>query len=183
MLGHLILYSYWRSSAAYRVRIALNLKHLTYELVPVHLLRKGGEHRSKEFMELNPQGLVPVLTDGGRVMRQSGAIIEYLSVYERRLPDVGPETLADLESRWRQGEINVVTVMSVQSLINLAEILPAWCAAQLASTLLVTPSGRVLKEALDRYPASRPTLAPGPGADEMVKAIIAIQSTNSGMAP
>jgi len=112
-----------------------------------------------------------------------GAIVEYLSVYERRLPDVGPETLADLEARWRQGEINIVTVMSVQSLINLAEILPAWCAAQLASTLLVTPAGRVLKEALDRYPASRPTLASGPGADEMVQAIIAIQSTDSGIAP
>ena len=112
-----------------------------------------------------------------------GAIVDYLSVYERRLPDVGPESLADLEFRWRQGEINVITVMSVQSLINLAEILPAWCAAQLASTLLVTPSGRVLKEALDRHPASRPTLAPGPGADEMVRAIIAIQSTDSGIAP
>jgi len=112
-----------------------------------------------------------------------GAAVEYLSVYERRLPEVGPETLADLESRWRQGEINVITVMSVQSLINLAEILPAWCAAQLATTLLVTPAGRVLKEALDRYPASRPTLAAGPGADEMVQAIIAIQSTDSGIAP
>jgi len=112
-----------------------------------------------------------------------GAAVEYLSVYERRLPEVGPETLADLESRWRQGEINVITVMSVQSFINLAEILPAWCAAQLATTLLVTPAGRVLKEALDRYPASRPTLAAGPGADEMVQAIIAIQSTDSGIAP
>jgi uroporphyrinogen-III synthase len=116
-------------------------------------------------------------------LTRRGAIIEYLSVYERRLPDVGPETLADLESRWRQGEINAVTVMSVQSLINLAKILPAWCAAQLATTLLVTPAGRVLKEALDRYPASRPTLASGPGADEMVRAIIAIQSTDSGIAP
>jgi uroporphyrinogen-III synthase len=112
-----------------------------------------------------------------------GATVEYLSVYERCLPQVGPETLADLESRWRQGEINVVTVMSVQSLINLAEILPAWCAAQLATTPLVTPAGRVIKEALDRYPASRPTLAAGPGANEMVQAIIAIHSTDSGIAP
>ena len=107
----------------------------------------------------------------------------YILVSSRRLPGVGPETLADLEARWRQGEINVVTVMSVQSLINLAEILPAWCAAQLTTTPLVTPAGRVLKEALDRYPASRPTLAAGPGADEMVQAIIAIHSTDSGIAP
>ena len=112
-----------------------------------------------------------------------GAVVEYLSVYERHLPEVGPETLADLEARWRQGEINAVTVMSVQSLVNLAELLPTWCTAQLTTTPLVTPAGRVLKEALDRYPASRPTLAAGPGADEMVRAIIAIHSTDSGIAP
>jgi uroporphyrinogen-III synthase len=112
-----------------------------------------------------------------------GARVEYLSVYERRLPNVPPETLTDLESRWRRGEINVVTVMSVQSLVNLVEILPDWCTTQLATTLLVTPAGRVLKEVLIRYPASRPILAPGPGADEMVRAIIAVQSTDSGIAP
>ena len=126
-------------------------------------------------------------TSGRELLAQEltarGATVDYLSVYERHLPEVGPDTLADLESRWRQGEINVVTVMSVQSLSNLAELLPAWCAAQLATTPLVTPAGRVLKEALDRYPASRPTLAAGPGADEMVQAIIAIHSTDSGIAP
>ena len=112
-----------------------------------------------------------------------GATVDYLPVYERHLPAVGPETLADLESRWRQGEINVVTVMSVQSLRNLAKILPAWCSEQLESTPLVTPAGRVLKEALDSHPGSRPILAPGPSADDMVRAIIAIQGTESGIAP
>ena len=73
--------------------------------------------------------------------------------------------------------------MSVQSLANLAELLPPWCAAQLESTPLVTPSGRVIKEALDRFPASRPVLAPGPGADDMVQAIVALHSTDSGIAP
>ena len=116
-------------------------------------------------------------------LSERGATVEYLSVYERRAPEVGAETLADLESRWRQGEISVVTVMSVQSLRNLARILPAWCAAQLESTPLVTPAGRVLKEALDRYPASRPILASGPSANEIVRAIIAIQGTDSGIAP
>ena len=111
-----------------------------------------------------------------------GANVDYLSVYERRLPDVGADTLADLEARWRQGLINVITIMSVQSLANLGELLPAWCADQLESTPLVTPAGRVLKKALDRYPASRPILAPGPGADDMVNTIIALQSTNSGIA-
>jgi maleylacetoacetate isomerase len=72
------LYSYWRSSAAYRVRIALNLKGLAYETVPVHLVNNGGEQHAPEFHDLNPQELVPVLVDGQRVIRQSLAIIEYL---------------------------------------------------------------------------------------------------------
>ena len=109
-------------------------------------------------------------------LRARGAIVNYLSVYERRLPAVGPDMLADIEARWRQGDIAVVTVMSVQSLGNLVELLPEWCRNQLESTPLVTPAGRVLKEALDRYPASRPILASGPQASEMVQAIIALQS-------
>jgi maleylacetoacetate isomerase len=72
------LYSYWRSSAAYRVRIGLNLKGLPYELHPVHLLRDGGEQHTPEFRTTNPQGLVPVLEHGQRMMRQSMAILEYL---------------------------------------------------------------------------------------------------------
>ena len=116
-------------------------------------------------------------------LKARGAIVEYLSVYERRLPRTGAKLATDLEAEWRSGAINVVTVMSVQSLTNLVELLPSWCAAQLESTPLVTPSGRVIKEALDRYPASRPILAPGPGADDMVQAISALQRTDSGIAP
>lgn len=72
------LYSYWRSSASYRVRIALNLKGLAYDLVPVNLVSGAGEQHSPEYRELNPQELVPLLVDGERVIRQSQAIIEYL---------------------------------------------------------------------------------------------------------
>ena len=73
------LYSYWRSSAAFRVRIALNLKHLRYEIVPVNLISSdGGQQHSADFHQVNPQELVPALVDGGRVIRQSLAIIEYL---------------------------------------------------------------------------------------------------------
>ncbi|MGO4222734.1 maleylacetoacetate isomerase [Lysobacter sp. TAF61] len=78
MAEQLRLYSYWRSSAAYRVRIGLNLKGLSYETVPVHLLRDGGEQHAPAFREANPQGLVPVLQHGDRLMRQSVAILEYL---------------------------------------------------------------------------------------------------------
>ncbi len=73
------LYSYFRSSAAYRVRIALNLKGLPYEMVPVHLTKDGGQQRKPEFRALNPQMRVPALAlSGGEVLTQSLAIIEYL---------------------------------------------------------------------------------------------------------
>jgi len=78
MNEQLRLYSYWRSSAAYRVRIALNLKGLPYETVPVHLLRDGGEQHSAQYREHNPQGLIPLLQHGQRNIRQSLAILEYL---------------------------------------------------------------------------------------------------------
>jgi len=72
------LYTYFRSSAAYRVRIALNLKGLAYDAVPVHLLRGGGEQRQEAYRTVNPSGLVPALTDGDVTLTQSLAIIEYL---------------------------------------------------------------------------------------------------------
>lgn len=74
----LTLYSYWRSSAAYRVRIALNLKGLSYRTIPVHLVRQGGEQHGEKFRAVNPQGLVPVLVHKGQRINQSLAICEYL---------------------------------------------------------------------------------------------------------
>ncbi len=73
------LYTYFRSSASYRVRIALNLKGLPCEMVPVHLLRDGGEQLKPEYRKLNADALVPSLAlDDGHVITQSLAIIEYL---------------------------------------------------------------------------------------------------------
>lgn len=72
------LYTYFRSSAAYRVRIALNLKGLDCEQVPVHLVRDGGEHLQAAYRQLNPEALLPTLVDGDAVLSQSLAIIEYL---------------------------------------------------------------------------------------------------------
>lgn len=76
--SQLTLYSYWRSSAAYRVRIALHLKGLNFTTIPVHLVRNGGEQHAESYRLVNPQGLVPVLEHEGRVLTQSMAICEYL---------------------------------------------------------------------------------------------------------
>lgn len=83
------LYSYWRSSASYRVRIALNLKGIEYEYHPVHLVKDGGEQHSDEYTRMHPGELVPTLVDEDNendiVLNQSLAIIEYL---DERFPDV-----------------------------------------------------------------------------------------------
>ena len=78
------LYNYFRSSASYRVRIALNLKGLSYDYIPVHLRRGGGEQYLPTYKAINPQALLPSLEDDGRLLTQSLAIIEYL---EERYPN------------------------------------------------------------------------------------------------
>jgi maleylpyruvate isomerase len=72
------LYDYFRSSAAYRVRIGLNLKGLAYQSIPVHLVRDGGAQLTPEYRAVNPSALVPALEDGDAVITQSLAILEYL---------------------------------------------------------------------------------------------------------
>jgi len=76
------LYTYYRSTAAFRVRIALNIKTLRYETLSKHL--RHGEHRTPEFLAVNPQGLIPALDDEGTIISQSLAIIEYL---EEKYPE------------------------------------------------------------------------------------------------
>lgn len=77
------LYSYWRSTASWRVRLVLEIKQLDYQIVPVHLLRDGGEQHQAAYRAINPLGLVPSLRDGDWQLSQSGAICDYL---ERRHP-------------------------------------------------------------------------------------------------
>lgn len=79
------LYTYFRSSAAYRVRIALNLKGLAYQSVPVHLLKGGGEQLQDSYRAINPGAMVPSLQDGDATLTQSLAILEYL---EEVYPDI-----------------------------------------------------------------------------------------------
>ena len=89
----LVLYHYWRSSAAYRVRIALNLKGLPYKAVPVHLVKDGGQQHQKSFLAVNPQGLVPVLLQQGQAISQSMAICEYLDECFKQNPLLPQEPL------------------------------------------------------------------------------------------
>lgn len=88
------LYTFFRSSASYRVRIALNLKGLKYEQVAIHLRRGGGEQLMPAYKALNPQALVPTLEDNGRILTQSLAIIEYLEETHAN-PSLLPKDPAD----------------------------------------------------------------------------------------
>lgn len=89
------LYSYFRSSAAYRVRIALNLKGIGYETQSIHLVKDGGHNKRPEFRAINPQMRVPVLvTTAGEVLIQSLAIIEYLDETHPQPPLLPKDPLA-----------------------------------------------------------------------------------------
>jgi maleylacetoacetate isomerase len=88
------LHTYFRSSAAYRVRIALNLKGLPYEAVPVHLVRHGGEQLTDEYRALNPSALVPTFQDDAATITQSMAIVEYLDETHPAVPLLPADPLA-----------------------------------------------------------------------------------------
>jgi maleylpyruvate isomerase len=94
------LYSYFRSSAAFRVRIALNLKGVDYETVPVHLIQDGGHNRRPEYRAINPQMRIPALiAPGGEVLIQSLAIIEYLEETHPDPPLLPKDPLARARAR------------------------------------------------------------------------------------
>jgi maleylacetoacetate isomerase len=112
-----VLYDYWRSSACYRVRIALNLKGQRYVQKPVHLVRDGGEQHSAEHRARNPQEAVPVLVDRGRTITQSLAIIEYLE--ETRGGDAPRLLPADPAARARVRALALAVACDVHPLNNL----------------------------------------------------------------
>lgn len=112
----LTLYSYWRSSAAYRVRIALNLKGMDYVIRPVHLTQDGGQQHADEYRALNPQQLIPLLLDGERAIRQSLAIIEYL---DEAYPDTPALLPRDLRERARIRALAMAVACDIHPLGNL----------------------------------------------------------------
>lgn len=94
------LYTFWRSSASYRVRIALNHKGLTYQPALIHFRKEGGQHRKPEFLAKNPQGLVPVWEESDWTLNQSLAIIEYLDETHPKPPLLprDPKAKADVRA-------------------------------------------------------------------------------------
>jgi maleylacetoacetate isomerase len=107
------LYTYFRSSAAFRVRIALNLKRLAYEPVFVHLAK--GEHRKPEYAAVDPQGLLPTLLDEGHALSQSLAIMEYLDEKHPR-PALLPK---DALGRARVRSLSLLVACEIHPLNNL----------------------------------------------------------------
>ena len=113
------LYGYFRSSAAFRVRIALNLKGIAAEPKSVHLLRSGGEQHGSDYKTLNPQELVPTLLHDGHAIGQSLAIIEYLDEIKPEPPLLPLEPLA----RARVRQIAYAVACDIHPLNNLRVLL------------------------------------------------------------
>ena len=112
-MSPIILYDYWRSSACYRVRIALNLKGVEYEKRPVNLAES--EQRSNEYRALNPEGLVPMLEIDGHRLTQSMAILTYL---DSRFP-TPPLIPAMAPERAHVGEMAMIVACDIHPLNNL----------------------------------------------------------------
>jgi uroporphyrinogen-III synthase len=134
------------------------------------------------LQDVNGKVVRIVRGDDGRelladTLRDRGATVEYLPVYSRKTPDYSNQEIAALEQQWRAGAVNVVTVMSVDSLDRLVTLLPESCKSSLGCTPLVTPATRVIIEAQNRFPGIPTTLARGPQASDMVDAIINCSKT------
>lgn len=115
-MSGLTLYNYWRSSASYRVRLALHLKQQVYDYVPIHLLKDGGLQFSDQYKALNPQSRVPALQTGDHVLTQSMAIIEWL---DETFPQP-PLLPGDAFERARVRSLAQIFIADVQPLINVA---------------------------------------------------------------
>jgi uroporphyrinogen-III synthase len=113
-------------------------------------------------------------------LRERGAHVDYLPVYERSLPNYAADAVDAVVAKWRSGGINVVTAMSVASFENLITLLPEAAQELLGRTPLVTPAERVLKIALNQFPNLPAELAEGPDADQMVRTVVRAMVPKTG---
>lgn len=111
----LVLYGYWRSTAAYRVRIALNYKQLPYVEESVNLVKDGGQQHHPDYKKLNLQSLVPTLVDAGKAIGQSIAILEYL---EEKYTDIAFQP-ADLLEKAKMRQLCQIIACDLHPLNNL----------------------------------------------------------------
>jgi uroporphyrinogen-III synthase len=148
---------------------------------PVDIQPRGGydsEHLLAEPELIDVGGKVVRIIRGqsGRelladTLRERGAVVEYLAVYTRGPAQPGAAALTRLEADWCAGGIDAVTVMSVETLVNLVSLLPAACRDRLRQTLLVTPAERVIIEATKQFPGIPTALAAGTSPKDIVRAI------------
>ena len=109
------LHAYWRSSASYRVRIALHLKGLPFEVMPVHLVKNGGEQHQPAYRALNPEGRVPLLVDGDFKLGQSLAIFQYLEA-QHPTPALLPVEVQQRARVWQFCEAINADIQPLQNL-------------------------------------------------------------------
>ncbi|XP_018571835.1 probable maleylacetoacetate isomerase 2 [Anoplophora glabripennis] len=115
MAGKAILYSYWRSSCSWRVRIAMNLKEISYDIVPVSILKGKDEQHSDEYRKINPMKQVPSLAIDGNILIESLSILEYLEETRPKIPLLP----SDFGARAKVREICAIIASGIQPLQNL----------------------------------------------------------------
>lgn len=133
--------------------------------------------RSPELQDVAGRNIRIVRGEAGRelladTLRRRGARVDYLSVYRRLRPTPSRGALRRVRTRWRHGDIRAVTVMSVESFVNLSALLAPEIQDLLRSTPLVTPSRRVIQTIAEQIPGSPALLATGPQAADMLRALI-----------
>jgi len=135
-----------------------------------------------DLQDVDGKSIIIVRGEHGReilaeTLRSRGATIDYLPVYRRKLHRASAADLAVLEKCWRDGNIDCVTVMSVESLHNLLQLLPPACRKLLVETPLVAPSTRVIQTAEESISGISTALAPGPQAADIISALIELRQS------
>jgi len=156
------LYGFWRSSAAYRVRIALAIKGLTYDAVSIHLSQ--GEHNKPEYGEINPQHLVPVLEDEGERLYQSLAIIQYLEDAYPEPPLIPDGIAVSVSASILPSKVAMLSPMLIWLLPEAPDAMKVM--VWLPLTVMVSPAMKLAE--IESVPAAPLSRVPGPFATDGV---------------